>query len=206
MTKKRFCVIDQNLIFTDVPPLNFIDKFWQVRQMICAWSKNMAQTFVAAWIVCLDMSMSIWHSKWTCPGWVFCPRKPHPFGNEYHSACCGISTILFVIEMVEGKNAPDLLCRPYKAMGKTAGLLLRMLSSYFGTGRYIVLDSGFCVLKAIVEAKWFVWVCIDKKEDSGRWVYRERRWMNSCWTTECRWGIAMLFWEHWTVSHITYGP
>ena len=28
-----------------------------------------------------------------------------------------------------------------------------MLSPYFGTGRYIVLDSGFCVLKAIVELK-----------------------------------------------------
>ncbi len=28
-----------------------------------------------------------------------------------------------------------------------------MLSSYFATGRYVVLDSGFCVLKALVELK-----------------------------------------------------
>ncbi|MBM4179814.1 MAG: hypothetical protein FJ211_10875, partial [Ignavibacteria bacterium] len=153
MGKKRFHVIGRNLAFTDVPPPTYVDRFWQIRQMIHAWNEHMANIFLAAWIVCLDESMSIWHTRWTCPGWVFCPRKPHPFGNEYHSACCGISTIMFVIEMVEGKDAPALLRRPYEAMGKTAGLLLRMLSSYFGTGRYIVLDSGFCVLKALVELK-----------------------------------------------------
>lgn len=38
-------------------------------------------------------------------------------------------------------------------MGKTTGLLMQMLSSYFATGRYVVLDSGFCVLKALVELK-----------------------------------------------------
>ncbi len=37
--------------------------------------------------------------------------------------------------------------------GKTVGLLLRMLKKYFSTGRYIILDSGFCVLKGIVELK-----------------------------------------------------
>ena len=123
--------------------------------MIRAWNEHMANIFLAAWIVCLDESMSIWHNKWTCPGWVFCPRKPHPFGNEYHSACCALSVIMFVIELVEGKDAPAALvrARPFESMGKTAGLLLRMLQSYFGTGRYIVLDSGFCVLKGIVELK-----------------------------------------------------
>jgi len=28
-----------------------------------------------------------------------------------------------------------------------------MLQSYFSTGRYVVLDSGFCVLKALVQLK-----------------------------------------------------
>ena len=142
------------LNFTDEqPPDTNMDKFWQICQMICAWNDHMAEFFHAAWVVCLDELMSIWHSKWTCPGWVFCPRKPHPFGNEYHSACCGLSTIMFVIEMVEGKDAPSLLCWPFNALGKTVGLLLQMLQSYFGTGRYILLDSGFCVLKAITELK-----------------------------------------------------
>ena len=60
MTKKRFHVIGRNLIFTDVLPPNFIDKFWQIHQMICAWNEHMANTFVAAWIACVDESMSIW--------------------------------------------------------------------------------------------------------------------------------------------------
>jgi hypothetical protein len=35
--------------------------------------------------------------------------------------------------------------------GKTVGLLLRMLKSYFHMGKYIVLDLGFCVLKGIIK-------------------------------------------------------
>jgi hypothetical protein len=50
--------------------------------MIRAWNKNMANRFVATWVMCLDESMSIWHNKWKYPGWIFCPCKSHPFGNE----------------------------------------------------------------------------------------------------------------------------
>ena len=38
-------------------------------------------------------------------------------------------------------------------MGKMTGLLMRMLQRYFSTGGYVVLDSGFCVLKALVQLK-----------------------------------------------------
>ncbi len=44
-------------------------------------------------------------------------------------------------------------------------LLLWMLTSYFGMGRYIVLDSGLCVLKAIIELKWNGLLGCDKKEE-----------------------------------------
>ena len=33
------------------------------------------------------------------------------------------------------------------------GLLLRMMKSYFSTGRYIILDSGFCVLIELIQLK-----------------------------------------------------
>eukprot|EP00804_Cyclotella_cryptica_P001269 CCRYP_012764-RA/>CCRYP_012764-RA protein AED:0.37 eAED:0.03 QI:0/0/0/0.5/1/1/4/0/472 len=125
MSLKRFDAITAALSFTDASKPTYRDKFWEVRQLIVEWNKNMAEAFSPGWILCLDESMSIWHSRWTCPGWVFCPRKPHPFGNEYHSACCA-------------------------GIGKTGGLLLRMLKSCFHSGRYVVLDSGFCVLKALV--------------------------------------------------------
>jgi hypothetical protein len=120
--------------------------------MIAEWNKNMADAFSLGWIICLDESMSVWNSHWTCPGWVFCPRIPHPFGNEYHTACCDMSGIMFVIEIDEGKHQPLDLGTPEfdGAIGKTAGLLLRMLKSCFNSGRYVVLDSGFCVWKAIV--------------------------------------------------------
>lgn len=55
--------------------------------------------------------------------------------------------------MVKGKDAPSVLCWPCEAIGKTAGHLLLMLMLYFGTGRYIVLDSGFYFLRAIIELK-----------------------------------------------------
>jgi hypothetical protein len=60
---------------------------------------------------------------------------------------------MFVIELVEGKDAPPQMSKQFSQHGKTAGLLLRMLQSYFHTARYIVLDSGFCVLKGIIELR-----------------------------------------------------
>jgi hypothetical protein len=113
----------------------------------------MQAIFVAAWALCHDESMSIWNNRWTCPGWVFCPHKPWPFGNEYHTARCGLSGIMFMMEMVEGKDHPPQVAERYSELGKTTGLLMRMLQSYFASGRYVVLDSGFCVLKALVQLK-----------------------------------------------------
>jgi hypothetical protein len=153
MSRRRYLAITSALRFTAKPPPSFRDRFWQVREMIAAWNKNMREKFSAGWALCLDESMSIWFSRWTCPGWVFCPRKPHPFGNEYHTACCGMSGIMFSMEMVEGKDRPPQISERFCEYGKTTGLLMRMLSSYFATGRYVVLDSGFCVLKGLIELK-----------------------------------------------------
>ena len=56
--------------------------------------------------------------------------------------------------MVEGKDQPQELGTPeFAGYGKTAGLMLRMLKSYFGTGKYVILDSGFCILKALIKLK-----------------------------------------------------
>ena len=153
MSRRRYLAITAALRFTTKPPPSFRDKFWQIREMIASWNEHMQAVFVSAWALCLDESMSIWNNRWTCPGWVFCPRKPWPFGNEYHTACCGLSGIMFVMEMVEGKDHPPQVVPRYSELGKTTGLLMRMLQSYFSTGRYVILDSGFCVLKALVQLK-----------------------------------------------------
>jgi hypothetical protein len=134
MTMKRFYSIQRFLTYTDVRASTFVDKFWEIRQMIKAWNTHMANAFLAGWVMCLDESMSIWHQRWTCPGWIFCPRKPNPFGNEYHTACCALTNILFLIEIVEGKDSPPQVAREYNGNGKTGGLLMWMLRPYFYTG------------------------------------------------------------------------
>jgi hypothetical protein len=60
---------------------------------------------------------------------------------------------MFVMEMVEGKDHPPQVVPRYSELGKTTGLLMRMLQSYFSMGRYVILDSGLCVLKALVQLK-----------------------------------------------------
>ena len=103
--------------------------------MVKAWNGHMTSIFLASWAIYLDMSMSmsICHRRWTCPVWIFFPRKPHPFGNEWHTACYALSGIWFVVELVEGKAHP----RQYGPLGfedlggKTVGLLFRMMKQYF---------------------------------------------------------------------------
>ena len=85
---------------------------------------------------------------------MFVPRKPHPFGNEYHTICCGLSRILFRLELREGKDSPKNRARdPMDTYGATVGLLFRLCKPIFNTGKIVVLDSGFCVLTAFVLLK-----------------------------------------------------
>lgn len=61
---------------------------------------------------------------------------------------------MFAIDIVEGKDSPRQ--QPpikYNDEGKTASFLLRLCSGIFNTGKVAILDSGFCVLKAIIALK-----------------------------------------------------
>jgi hypothetical protein len=154
MSLRRFEMIYYNLQVTQEDAPDYVDKFWEVREMIELWNANMKRVYVPSWISCLDESMSIWLSKFTCPGWVFCPRKPHPFGNEYHSICDGISNIMFGIELVEGRDEPTAKEKKlYSDKGPTIGLLLRLTDTLYNTGKVVILDSGFCVLEGLIELR-----------------------------------------------------
>ena len=155
MSYSRFEAITKALRYTDTPIPQYQDKFCEVRDLIHAWNQHMKNIFIPSWMSCLDESMSSWTRKWTCPGFMYVPRKPHPMGNEYHSIACGLSGIMFAIELVEGKDAPNELknSREFKDEGKTAGTLLRLCKGIFSTGKVVILDSGFCVLEAIIELK-----------------------------------------------------
>ena len=62
---------------------------------------------------------------------------------------------MFVVEFVEGREHPlQAGILEFEDLGgKTVGLLLRMMKRYFATGRYVILDSGFCVLKGLIQLR-----------------------------------------------------
>jgi hypothetical protein len=60
------------------------------------------------------------------------------------------------MELVKGKDKPDAHALEYDDLGgRTVGLLFHLTSSaIWNTGKLLViLDSGFCVLKALIELK-----------------------------------------------------
>jgi hypothetical protein len=155
MSLNRYQEILSHLKYTDNDRPSYPDRFWEVRLLIEEWNINMSKVFNPSWVSCLDESMSIWHNKYTCPGWMFVPRKPHPFGNEYHTICCSLSNIMYAIEIVEGKDKPPEkpLCPHTGDKSPTVGLLLRLCRSLIGTGKVVILDSGFCVLEGLIQLR-----------------------------------------------------
>ena len=122
------------------------------------------------WANCLDKSMSIWTNKFSCPGFMFIPRNPWPFRNEYHTVSCCATGIMWGIDPMEGKNCPHQMGQQtYDDLGATVGLLLQLLAPIFFNGLVVILDSGFCVLKGIIElCKKGVFVLSTKREDIGQ--------------------------------------
>lgn len=154
MSRRRFDNILEALVLTNERRPTYKDRFWSIRQIVAAWKENMLQQFVPGWINCLDESMSVWTNKYTCPGFMHVPRKPWPFGNEWHTICCGICGVLFDLEIVEGSDRPRGRDKPeFENLGKTVGLLLRLTRSLWNTSKVVVLDSGFCVLLGLIELR-----------------------------------------------------
>ena len=65
---------------------------------------------------------------------------------------------------------------------KTTHLLLNLCKSLYGSGKFIVLDSGFCVLKALIALKKVsVYAhAVIKKEDIGKNMCPGRISTNLC--------------------------
>ena len=122
--------------------------------MLQMWNNNMGTNFLPSWINCIDESMSKWINEYMCPGFMYVPRKPWKFGNEYHDAGCADSDIIWALDLREGKDHPQHLGpKEFDNIGKTTGILLQLTKPVWSTGKVFVLDSGFCVLQALVELK-----------------------------------------------------
>ena len=152
MSKCQFNSIISDFRFSNTNPLPYVDKSCKILQMVTAWKDHITSIFLASWEICLNESMFILHSIWTCPGWVFYPWNPHLFGNECHTSCCALSGFLYVVKLVEVKEHPcQAIPLEFEDLDeKTVGLLLRTIKIYFFTGRYVILDSSFCVLKGLI--------------------------------------------------------
>jgi hypothetical protein len=112
MLRRRFEAILKHLKFTNTQPPAFKHPFHPGNELTVAFNEHSQSCFSPGWVNCLDESMSVWTNQWTCPGWMFVPRKPHPMGNEYHSLCCGLSGIMYAIKLVEDKDRPRQLPPP----------------------------------------------------------------------------------------------
>jgi hypothetical protein len=120
-----------------------------------AWNLHMETNYSPAWWNCLDELMNIFLNKY-CPGFMIVPRKPHEEGNEYHTICDGDlekgNPIMWHVELMEGKDTPaGAPAKKYSDLGKTPGLMCRMMEPIKRTGKACTMDSGFCVSKGIVE-------------------------------------------------------
>ena len=122
--------------------------------MIDVFNMHYEHEYQPSWLSCINESMSSWLNKF-CPGFMTVPRKPHPFGNEYHLIADGDDgkAIMWRVKLVEGKDRPK---RPdgnwafpskweQRGYTKTVTLLLEMTEPLHGSGKVVSGDSGFCV-------------------------------------------------------------
>lgn len=171
MSRRRFeSILSCFRLRSDIPPVDHRDRFWNIRKLIDAFNENMQHEYMPSWIVCVDESMVVFHNPYA-PGWITIKRKPHPFGNEYHATACAETGILFFIEIVEGSDRPQ--SGPHsdvpllnETQQKTAALVLRMTKTLWGSGRVVMLDSGFGGIPTIsnLARKGLYGTCVIKKK------------------------------------------
>ena len=69
----------------------------------------MAAHFDPSWVSVLDESIQERINCYILPGWMFVPRKPHPFRNEYHTIACAEYKFIYNVEVVEEKEQPRVM-------------------------------------------------------------------------------------------------
>ena len=112
MSGWRFQNIGAAIGYTNIELPAFLDWFHNVRQMIDTFNEHYDMEYVPYWLNCLYKSMNSFLNKF-CPGFMCVPRKPHPFGNEYHSIVDGVTEkgledkpIMWRVKLQEGKDHP----------------------------------------------------------------------------------------------------
>ena len=80
--------------------------------------------------------------------------KPHPFGNERHNIACGLSRIMWFVEILEGRYRPRERRIPeFDEIGKTVITMLGCTRPIWNCAKVVIVDSGLCVTKGLVELR-----------------------------------------------------
>ena len=152
----RFEAIGRELRLTKKEPPTFLDRFYGMRELQDAFNNHYEEHYSPSWLSCLDESMSPWTNKYA-PGYMFVPRKPHPFGNEYHTIADGDQgkAIMWRAKIQEGKDKPMDGNNPrypsqFECYSATAKLILEMSKPLINSGMIVMMDSGFCVTAGIL--------------------------------------------------------
>ena len=91
MSYHRFDEILAPLRYTN-RQVQYEDGFFHMRQMEEAQNKKFLDEFNPSWINVLEEIMMEWYIKFA-PGSMSFGRKPHPFGNDHYTICCGLTSI-----------------------------------------------------------------------------------------------------------------
>ena len=157
MSRNRFEAISAAIKLSNDPVPAHRDRFFWIRKMCAAFNAETKKVFVPGWLNVVDESMAEFSDPYA-PGWGVVSRKPHPMGNEYHTTADCFCRVIFHIEMVEGKDRPK--DGPYSKAeyeeefgSKIAALCVRMTEGLHGSGRCIILDSGFGYVPAVIQLK-----------------------------------------------------
>ena len=102
--------------------------------------------YVPTWLNCLDESMNSFLDKFY-PDFMCVPRKPHPFGNKYHSIADGETEkgldgkpIMWRVKIKEGKDLPKktdgswAFSSEFPGYSKTATLMLEIITRDWAEG------------------------------------------------------------------------
>ena len=162
MSGRRFQNIGTDIRYTNNESPAFLDRFHDVRQTIEAFNDHNDGRYVPYWLNCLDESMNSFLDKF-CPGFMCVPRKPQPFGKEYHSIADGVmekglegNPIMWRVKVLEGKDRPKkpdgswAFPSKFPGYSKTARLVFEMTKPVHHTGKVVSMDSVFCVLVEII--------------------------------------------------------
>ena len=111
----------------------------------------MAAHFQPSYVSVLYESILEWINRYNFPGWMFVPRKTHPFGDEYYTIECAKSKFIYIVDIVEGKYRPRVMGKKeFEEKGSTAGLMVRTTKLLWGTGKVVFMESGLCVLEVLI--------------------------------------------------------